>query len=55
MHFVEEHCFGCASALYDCVDEYGSSTAHKTFTISLKRYSQFRLKGSQAVWLKMSM
>lgn len=24
MHFVEEHWFGCALALYDCVDEYGS-------------------------------
>jgi len=20
MHFAEEHCFGCASALHDCVD-----------------------------------
>jgi len=31
MDFAEEHCFGCVSALCDCLDEYGSSTAHKTF------------------------
>jgi len=24
IHFVEEHCFDCASALFDCVDEYGT-------------------------------
>jgi len=28
-------------------DEYGNPTAHKTFTTKLKRYNQFRWKGSQ--------
>jgi len=42
MHFVDEPCFGCASALRDCEDEYGYYTAHKTFTTSLKRYNKFR-------------
>jgi len=32
MHFAEEHCFGCASALHDCVNEYGYPTSNKTFT-----------------------
>jgi len=32
--FAEEHCFGCASALRDCVDEYYSS-ANKTFTTTV--------------------
>jgi len=36
MHFAEEHCFGCASVLCDCVDEYGYRTTHKTFTTRLK-------------------
>jgi len=48
MHFAEEHSFGCASALRDCVDNYGYPTAHKTFTTWLKRYNQLRWKGSQA-------
>ncbi|MGL5156718.1 MAG: four-helix bundle copper-binding protein [Aeromonas veronii] len=25
MHFVEEHCFGCSSALCDCADECNPS------------------------------
>jgi len=32
MRFVEDHCFGCASALPDCVDENGYPTTHKIFT-----------------------
>jgi len=28
MEFVEEHCFGCASALRDCADEHGYPTVH---------------------------
>jgi len=48
MHFAEEHCFDCASALRDCADEYYYPTAHKTFTTRQKRYNQFRWKGSQA-------
>jgi len=28
MHFAREHCFGCALAVRDCVDEY-YSTAQK--------------------------
>jgi len=52
MHFAEEHCFGWASALHDCANEYSSfsylkkrrdyPTAHKTFTVRLKRYIHFR-------------
>ena len=45
---MEEHCFGCASALCDHADEYGCPTAHKTFTNRLKRYNQFRWTGFQA-------
>jgi len=32
MHFAEEHCVGCASALRDCADEYGYPAANKSFT-----------------------
>jgi len=42
MHFAEEHCFGCALALRDCVD---NPTDHKTFTTRLK-------SGFQADYLK---
>lgn len=38
MHFREEHRFGCALALLDCVDEYVYHIAHKTFIARLKRY-----------------
>jgi len=31
-----------------CADEYDYPTAHKTRTTRLKRYNQFRRKGSQA-------
>jgi len=52
IYCVEEHCFGCASALRDCADEYGYHIVHKAFTkllgLRLKRYNQFRWKGSEA-------
>jgi len=45
MHFVEEHCFGCVSALSVCADDDGYPTARKTFTNRLKRYSLTTLDG----------
>jgi len=52
MHFAAEHCFVCALALLEFAEEDYPS-AHKTFTTTrLKRYTQFRWKGSKADWLK---
>jgi len=53
MHFAEEHCFGCASALHDTADQYGYPTDLKTFTTWLKRY-KYRLDRKDVTELHMA-
>jgi len=35
VHFAEEHCFGCASSLRDCADEYSYPSSHEIFSTRL--------------------